>query len=65
MSILKEDNGNYSMIRILSLIIVASGIGIGVLSVVLGNLSTETVTLSLGMITIGMTGKTVSKKLEA
>ncbi len=64
MSVLKEDNGNYSMTRILSLIIVISGIGIGLTAAILGTLNTDTTALSLGLVTIGMTGKTVSKKLE-
>lgn len=65
MSLLKEDNGNWSMTRVLSLIIVLSGIGIGLISAKTGTLNTDTVGLSLGLVTIGMTGKTVSKKLEA
>ena len=65
MSALKEDNGQFSMIRILSLIITLSGVAVGVIPVILGTLTVEGVSLSLGMITIGVTGKTVSKKLEA
>jgi VIT1/CCC1 family predicted Fe2+/Mn2+ transporter len=65
MSILKEDNGSYSMIRIMSLIVTLSGVAVGVIPVVMGTLTVEGVSLSLGMITIGVTGKTVSKKLEA
>lgn len=64
MSLFTEDNGNASMTRILSLIIVISGIGIGVGAVLTGNLTTEAVTLSLGMIGLGYTGKVVSKGLE-
>lgn len=64
MSVFKEDNGNNSMTRILSLIIVISGLGIGIVSAVIGNLSTETVTLCLGLVGLGYTGKVVSKGLE-
>lgn len=64
MSLLKEDNGSYSMIRIMSLLVTISGVAVGIIPVIMGNLTIEGVSLSLGMITIGVTGKTVSKKLE-
>ena len=64
MSAFKEDNGNVSMTRILSLVIVASGLAVGIISAVLGNLSGNTVTLSLGLVGLGYTGKVVSKGLE-
>ena len=62
--LLEEDNGNTSITRVLSLVIVAAGIACGVGPAFMGTLSAETVTLSLGMIGIGYTGKVVSKGLE-
>ncbi len=64
MSLLKEDNGNSSMARILSLVIVAGGLAVGIVPAIMGMLTTESVTLSLGLVTIGFTGKVVSKGLE-
>ena len=64
MSVLKEDNGTYSMMRILSLIIVISGLAIGLILALTKNLDINGVSLSLGLVTVGLTGKTVSKKLE-
>ena len=64
MSVLKEDNGTYSMMRILSLIIVVSGLAIGLILALTKNLDINGVSLSLGLVTVGLTGKTVSKKLE-
>ena len=49
MSILKEDNGNFSMTRVLSIIIVLSGLGIGLILAFLGKLDTHSVTLVLGL----------------
>ncbi len=65
MSLLKEDNGNISMMRILSLIIVLSGVAVGLILALSGKLDVNGVSLSLGLVTVGLTGKTVSKKLEA
>lgn len=64
MSLLKEDNGNYSMARVLSLVIVVSGVAIGLTLALTGNLNTSGVSLSLGLVSLGIAGKTVSKKLE-
>jgi len=64
MNTLKEDNGNTSMARILSLIIIAGGLAVGIVPALDGLLTTEAVTLSLGLVTIGFTGKVVSKGLE-
>ncbi len=64
MSYFKEDNGNFSMTRVLSLIIVIAGLVIGIIPAILGALTTETVTLSLGLVGLGYTGKVVSKGLE-
>lgn len=61
---LTEDNGNSSMTRILSLVIVAGGLAVGIVPAIMGTLTTESVTLSLGLVTIGFTGKVVSKGLE-
>ena len=65
MNMFKEDNGNYSMMRILSLIIVVSGVAVGLILALSGKLDINGVSLSLGLVTVGLTGKTVSKKLEA
>lgn len=64
MNLLQEDNGNSSMTRILSIIIVIGGLAVGIVPAVVGMLTTESVTLSLGLVTIGFTGKVVSKGLE-
>jgi hypothetical protein len=64
MSVFKENNGNASMTRVLSIIIVIGGLAVGIVPAVMGNLTTETVTLSLGLVGIGFTGKVVSKGLE-
>jgi len=65
MSLLKEDNGTLSMMRLLSLIIVLSGVAVGLILALTGKLDVNGVSLSLGLVTVGLTGKTVSKKLEA
>jgi len=65
MSVFKEDNGNISMMRILSLVIVLSGVAVGLILALTGKLDANGVSLSLGLVTVGLTGKTVSKKLEA
>lgn len=64
MNSLQEDNGNSSMTRILALVIVAGGLAIGIVPAIMGTLTTESVTLSLGLVTIGFTGKVISKGLE-
>jgi len=64
MNTFTEDNGNTSMTRILAIIIVAGGLVVGIVPAMMGILSTESVTLSLGLVTIGFTGKVVSKGLE-
>lgn len=64
MSLFKEDNGNYSMTRVLSLIVVCSGVVIGLILALTGNLDQNGVALSLGLVGTGLAGKTVSKKLE-
>ncbi len=64
MNALQEDNGNSSMTRILAIIIVAGGLAVGIAPAIMGMLTTESVTLSLGLVTIGFTGKVVAKGLE-
>lgn len=64
MSIFTEDNGNSSMTRILSLVIVVSGIAIGLILAFTGKLDGNGVTLALGLVGLGYTGKVVSKGLE-
>ena len=64
MNALQEDNGNSSMTRILAIIIVAGGLAVGIAPAIMGVLTTESVTLSLGLVTIGFTGKVVAKGLE-
>ncbi len=64
MSLLKEDNGNYSMTRVLSLVIVSSGVFVGLILALTAKLDVNGVALSLGLVTAGLTGKTVSKRLE-
>ena len=64
MSALKEDNGNVSTARILSYLIVAAGIAVGLVGMFTKTLTSEAVTLSLGLVGIGFTGKVVSKGLE-
>ena len=64
MNALQEDNGNTSMTRILSLVIVAAGLAVGIGPAFMGNLDGNTVTLSLGLVALGYTGKVVSKGLE-
>lgn len=64
MNSLQEDNGNSSMTRILALVIVAGGLAVGIVPAIMGSLTTESVTLSLGLVTIGFTGKVISKGLE-
>ena len=65
MNLLKEDNGNLSMSRILSLLTVLCGVTVGLILALNGKLDSNGVKLSLGMIGLGIAGKTVSKKLEA
>lgn len=64
MSVFTEDNGNFSMTRVLSLVIVLSGLGIGLALALTGKLDANGVTLSLGLVGLGYTGKVVSKGLE-
>ena len=64
MNTLQEDNGNTSIARILSLIIVIGGLAVGIIPAIMGLLTANSVTLSLGLVTIGFTGKVVSKGLE-
>jgi len=64
MSIFTEDNGNASMTRILSLVIVTAGLAVGLIGMLTKTLTTEAVTLSLGLVGLGYTGKVVSKGLE-
>lgn len=64
MSLFTEDNGNASMTRVLSLVIVLSGIAIGLILAFMGKLDANGVTLSLGLVGLGYTGKVVSKGLE-
>jgi hypothetical protein len=64
MGLFTEDNGNTSMTRVLSIIIVGVGLAVGVISTIMGNLSANTVTLCLGLVGLGYTGKVVSKGLE-
>ncbi len=64
MSLFTEDNGNISMTRVLSLIIVLSGLVIGLVLAFLGKLDVNGVSLSLGLVGLGYTGKVVSKGLE-
>lgn len=65
MSLLKEDNGNYSMTRVIALLTVIVALTTGILLAVFGKLDSNGVALVLGELAIGITGKTVSKKLEA
>jgi len=62
--ILQEDNGNTSTTRILSFVIVAAGLAVGIVPAIMGTLDNNTVILSLGLVTLGYTGKVVSKGLE-
>lgn len=64
MNLFKEDNGNASTMRIMVWLTVLSGLVIGIVSAVLNTLNTNTVALSLGLVSLGITGKTVQKKLE-
>ncbi len=64
MSLFTEDNGNISMTRVLSLVIVLSGLVIGLVLAFLGKLDVNGVSLSLGLVGLGYTGKVVSKGLE-
>ncbi len=64
MSLFTEDNGNISMTRVLSLVIVISGLVIGLVLAFLGKLDINGVSLSLGLVGLGYTGKVVSKGLE-
>ena len=64
MSLLKEDNGNYSMTRIITLLTVIVALGTGIGLAIFGKLDVNGVALVLGELTIGITGKTISKKLE-
>lgn len=64
MSLLKEDNGHYSMTRVLSLITTICGVIIGFILALTNNLDSSGVQLALGLVGLGIAGKTVSKKLE-
>ncbi len=64
MSLLREDNGNLSTSRILSYLIVLSGLSIGIIATIVGTLNANTVTLSVTLVGIGYTGKVISKGLE-
>lgn len=64
MSLLKEDNGNYSMTRIVTLCITIVALLTGIGLAVSGNLDNNGVALVLGELTLAVGAKTVSKKLE-
>ena len=64
MNFLKEDNGNWSTARVISIVIVIAGIAVGLIQAFNGTLDNSTVALSLGLVGIGYTGKVVSKGLE-
>lgn len=64
MKLFTEDNGNTSMTRVLSLVIVAAGIAIGLILAFTGKLDANGVTLALGLVGLGYGGKVVSKGLE-
>jgi len=61
---LQEDNGNWSTGRILAILTVVVGLGIAAGMVFAGRLTSSGVQLSLGLVGLGIAGKTVSKKLE-
>lgn len=63
-SFLTDDDGNPSLNRILCLLVVVVGLTIGVLGALKGNLNASSVTLSTSLVTIGLAGKSISKKLE-
>ncbi len=65
MSLFTEDNGNFSMTRVLSLVIVIAGLSIGLVLALTGKLDANGVTLALGLVGLGYTGKVVSKGLES
>jgi hypothetical protein len=62
---LTEDNGNESTMRAMVIAIVITALLTGILLAVFDRLDVNGVALVLGELTIGITGKTVSKKLEA
>ena len=64
MSMLKEDNGNNSTIRAMVIAIVITALVTGILLAVFDRLDANGVALVLGELTIGITGKTISKSLE-
>ncbi len=63
-SLLKEDNGNYSSMRLLSVLTTLVGLIIGIYLIATDSLTLHGVELSLGLVGFGIAGKTVSKKLE-
>ncbi len=63
-SLLKEDNGNYSSMRLLSVLTTLIGLIIGIYLTATDSLTLYGVELSLGLVGFGIAGKTVSKKLE-
>lgn len=64
MSMLKEDNGNFSMNRLIVILIVVTALGTGIGLAITGNLDAQGVALVLGELSLAITTKTVGKKLE-
>lgn len=65
MSMLKEDNGNTSLTRVVTIMTVTVALLTGIGLAVFGRLDANGVALVLGELALAITGKTVSKKLEA
>jgi len=64
MSLLKENNGNNSTIRLIVIMIVATALITGILLAVFDRLDVNGVALVLGELGLALGAKTVSKKLE-
>jgi hypothetical protein len=58
------ENDQRSMIRLLSFITCVCGLGIGIIAVVKGNITAETMGLCLGLVTAAITGKLIQKGQE-
>jgi hypothetical protein len=65
MSLLNEDNGNTSLTRLITLMIVSVALCTGIGLAIASKLDANGVALVLGELGLAITGKTVSKKLEA
>ena len=70
MKLFNEDNGNTSSMRVMAVVVVTTGLGIGLtVSLVAllkgtGDIGTNIMGMVLGLVGLGLTGKVIHKGLE-